>query len=207
MDEYHKIDSVYKRDPDTSYKTFLVGQYTNAAFAYLARNLWRWTEKIDGTNVRVMIDKGAIQLGGRHESSQMPIPLVTRLQGMFFPLTEVLLEAFPNGACFYGEGYGGKIQKGGNYRPDPSFILFDIRIGSVWLERENVEEIANKFGIDTVPDLGFGTLGEMIDEVTKGFPSKVGSCTAEGIVARPLVELCTRSGERIITKVKHKDFA
>jgi len=29
---------------------------------------------------------------------------------------------------------------------------------------------------------------------------------AEGIVARPKVELLSRTGERIITKIKHKDF-
>lgn len=40
----------------------------------------------------------------------------------------------------------------------------------------------------------------------KGFNSIWGDFIAEGIVARPAVELKTRNGHRIITKIKHKDF-
>jgi hypothetical protein len=40
-----------------------------------------------------------------------------------------------------------------------------------------------------------------------GFTSTWGDFQAEGIVARPAVEMKTRSGHRIITKVKCKDFA
>lgn len=40
----------------------------------------------------------------------------------------------------------------------------------------------------------------------KGIKSQWGDFIAEGIVARPATELLTRNGERIITKIKHKDF-
>ena len=46
----------------------------------------------------------------------------------------------------------------------------------------------------------------MIAMARKGFDSIWGAFKAEGIVARPTVELRTRSGKRIITKIKHKDF-
>jgi len=39
-----------------------------------------------------------------------------------------------------------------------------------------------------------------------GLVSKWGDFEAEGIVARPAVELKTRAGERIITKLKTRDF-
>lgn len=39
-----------------------------------------------------------------------------------------------------------------------------------------------------------------------GFKSTWGDFQAEGIVARPSVELKNRAGERIITKIKCKDF-
>lgn len=113
--------------------------------------------------------------------------------------------------CLYGEGYGAKIQKGGdNYRSDQDFVLFDIKIDNWWLQRVDVEDIAKKLDIDIVPIIGTGTLPDMIQEVRNGFnsvwsTSKV-SFKAEGIVARPGVELKTRSGHRIITKIKHKDF-
>jgi hypothetical protein len=40
----------------------------------------------------------------------------------------------------------------------------------------------------------------------EGFKSHWGDFIAEGIVARPKVELKTRAGHRIITKLKYKDF-
>ena len=56
----------------------------------------------------------------------------------------------------FGEGYGPKIQKGGNYRNDISFRLFDIYIedqnnplGGWWLEPGNMQEVADKINIKT----------------------------------------------------------
>ena len=37
---YHKIDSVFKRDPDTNYSTFLMSKYTTEAFEYLSKAHW-----------------------------------------------------------------------------------------------------------------------------------------------------------------------
>jgi len=47
---------------------------------------------------------------------------------------------------------------------------------------------------------------EAIEMVRNGFNSQWGNFMAEGIVARPKVELKTRKGERLITKIKHRDF-
>ena len=46
----------------------------------------------------------------------------------------------------------------------------------------------------------------MVENVKKGFISKWGDFQAEGIVARPQVELKARNGKRVITKIKNKDF-
>lgn len=114
---------------------------------------------------------------------------------------------------FIGSGFlvhNSKIQSGGNYIPDGNdFILFDIRIGEWWLKREDVENIAKKFNIGVVPIIGEGTLNDLIDLVKSGFKSQIAQnkdYTAEGIVARPKVELKARNGERIITKLKYCDF-
>lgn len=40
----------------------------------------------------------------------------------------------------------------------------------------------------------------------KGFNSEWGNFFAEGIVAKPEVELFARNGQRIITKIKYKDW-
>jgi ATP-dependent RNA circularization protein (DNA/RNA ligase family) len=207
MKEYHKIQSVFLRDPETKFKRLLVGQYTHPVFAYLANNEWVFTEKVDGTNIRVMIGDGSITFGGKTDDAQIPAFLVRRLEERILPQKDTLLAAFPDGGCLYGEGYGAKIQKAGaNYRTDQDFVLFDVKVGEWWLERTNVEDVAAKFGLDVVPIIGIGTLAEMVERTSEGFVSRWGSFLAEGIVARPSCELKTRNGERIITKIKHRDF-
>ena len=129
-----------------------------------------------------------------------------RLQERFLPQTEALLAAFPDGGCLYGEGYGTKIQSGGNYRPDQDFVLFDVNVGGWWLQRPAIEDVAAKFAMDVVPVIGRGTLHDAITMARSGFNSQWGNFLAEGIVARPVVELKTRNGSRIITKIKHRDF-
>jgi hypothetical protein len=51
------------------------------------------------------------------------------------------------------------------------------------------------------------TLHDMINMARGSFKSQWGDFRAEGIVARPVVELRTRAGRRIITKIKQRDFA
>lgn len=202
---YHKIKNVFKRDPET--KKLLEEEYANPAFTYLARCDWQWTEKVDGMNIRVMFDGNQITFGGKTDRAQLPSPLVNRLQERFLPQLSTFTKEFPNGVCLYGEGYGPKIQKGGgNYRDDQDFVIFDIKINSTWLSRIDVENIAFLFNSDCVPVVGHGTLADMVSVVKTGIRSMWGDFWAEGIVARPKVELLTANGNRIITKLKTKDF-
>lgn len=208
MNQYHKIQSLYKRDQKGK---MLFGEYSLPEFDYLKDNMWEFTEKVDGTNIRIMWDAIGVRFGGKTDNAQIPSPLVTKLIELF--PDKKLHEVFPYSGepmkvCLYGEGYGAKIQKGGgNYIPDGvDFILFDVKVGDWWLKREDVEDVASKLGIDTVPVLCFGTLEFMEKLCEDGFKSQWGDFIAEGIVARPQVELRDRAGHRIITKLKHKDF-
>ncbi|MBN1429108.1 MAG: hypothetical protein JXB07_12100 [Anaerolineae bacterium] len=207
MNEYHKIQTIFNRDPATRYKTLIEGDFSLPEFAYLAQNEWVFTEKVDGTNIRVIFDGEKIVFGGKTDDAQIPAFLVQRLNERFLPQVELFTEIFADGVCLYGEGYGAKIQKGGEqYRPDQDFVLFDVKIGDWWLQRADVEDIAHKLGIDIVPIIGTGTLYAMVEAVRAGFKSQWGDFTAEGIVARPATELKTRNNHRIITKIKYKDF-
>jgi ATP-dependent RNA circularization protein (DNA/RNA ligase family) len=171
-----------------------------------------FTEKVDGTNIRVMWNGVSVTFGGKTEDAQMPVYLLYKLQELFEGTLrrELFKSVFQDAteACLYGEGYGAKIQKGGgNYNPTGvDFVLFDVKIGDWYLLREDVEEIAQKLAIRTVPILGTGTLHDALQMSRKGFNSQWGNFLAEGIVARPKTELKTRRGDRIITKVKHRDF-
>ena len=207
MREYHKIQTVWHRDPATNHKTLLEGVWAEPEFQYLAMNDWVFTEKVDGTNIRVMIQDGKISFGGKTDNASLPAPLVERLSGRFHSQRDRLNEMFPDGACLYGEGYGARIQKGGgNYRPDQDFVLFDVLVGDWWLAQSTQGEISAKLGIDVVPVIGSGTLLDMIEMARRGIVSAWGDFSAEGIVARPLVELKNRRGGRIITKIKTRDF-
>lgn len=208
MRQYHKIQTVWLRDPASSHKTLLEGQWAKPEFEFLRSNSWLFTEKVDGTNIRVMWDGvGRVTLGGKTDRAQLPAPLVTRLQERFPPGR--LEEVFGNTpACLYGEGYGAGIQKGGGvYRPDQDFVLFDVLVNDWWLQRDDVEDVAGKAECEVVPIVGIGPLDAMIRLVRAGLRSQWGGAVAEGIVARPAIELVSRSGERIITKLKAKDFA
>lgn len=208
MTEYHKIQTVFKRDPATKHKTLLEGEYTLPEFEYLAKNKWVFTEKVDGTNIRVYFKDGKITFGGRTDRAQIPATLVERLNDRFLPQAERFAEKFGHAAvCLYGEGYGAKIQKGGgNYRDDQDFVLFDVAIDDWWLQRPDVEDVAQLFELDIVPIVGTGTLLDMVEHAKAGIKSTWGDFEAEGYVARPEIELKTRNGRRLITKIKCRDF-
>jgi len=208
MKKYHKIQTVYKRNPATKMRTLLEGDFSLPELQYLANCEWEFTEKIDGTNIRVHWDgEGSIVIGGRTDNAQIHADLYGVISDAF---DACLLEQSFSGVpvTFYGEGYGHKVQKVGKmYLPDShSFILFDVRIDNYWLERHNVIDIAGELGIDSVPIWGTGTLYDAIDMVREGFKSKLGDLTAEGLVMRPIVEMYNRRGERVISKIKHRDF-
>ena len=221
MTEYHKIQTIFKRDMTKKGK-IIEGEYSLPEFEYLKDNEWVFTEKVDGTNVRVMWDGSAVSFGGKTDNAQMPMPLITALQEMFEGTTkkQLFIEKFdtiqdgteaspePVEVCLYGEGYGAKIQKGGgNYIPDGvSFVLFDVKIDNWWLQRQDVEEIGAYFGVKVAPMIGSGTLQDAVEMTRPGFKSTWGDFTAEGIVLRPKTELRTRAGHRLITKIKAVDF-
>ena len=208
MSEYHKIQTIFKRDMASKRKTLMEGDWTLTEFEYLAGNAWTFTEKVDGTNIRVIFKDGAVAFGGRTEDAEIPLPLLGRLNERFLPLATRLGEVFTDSAAvLYGEGYGAKIQKGGgNYRADQDFVLFDVRVGPWWLQRADVEDVAQKLGLDVVPVIGEGTLHDAVAMAKAGIRSTWGDFQAEGIVARPKVELNTRGGQRLIAKIKCRDF-
>lgn len=209
---YHKIQSVWKRDCKTG--AFL-DEFTCPEFEYLAPALWTCSEKIDGTNMRVIFDppgtlhvKAGVKFGGRTERAQIPTGLLERMQQLF-PF-EKLASKFTGSTILYGEGIGPKIQDSRLSPGGYDFVLFDVRVGDWWLRRDAVFDVAQVLGIQYAPELGSRTLYEAVEMVREGFTSRLPSAApdtpAEGLILRPLVDLCTRRGGRIITKLKTKDF-
>lgn len=210
MDNYHKIHTIYKRDMNTKYKNLLEGQFSLPEFEYLQNNEWVWTEKVDGMCLDIKLQSGTTRIYGKTMNSQIPCLLLGNLEDKFCGEnnSKILKGIFEstNEVDLYMEGYGNNIQKGGKYTKNQEFVLFDVRIDGWWLKREDVEDVGNKLSIKVVPIVGRGTLHEMVKFVRNGFLSQWGPFYAEGVVARPSVELKTRNGSRIITKLKLRDF-
>ena len=74
------------------------------------------------------------------------------------------------------------------------------------LDKPQAVKLTEGIEVDVVPIVGTGTLAQAIELVKGEHKSKWGDFQAEGVVIKPKVELFNRKGERIITKVKHRDF-
>lgn len=177
---------------------------------------WVWTEKIDGTNIRIMWDGKQVRFGGKTDDAQIPTFLLKVLQDTFTvdkmaaQFGQLETDKPAPCVCLYGEGYGAKIQKGGNYLPDRTdFILFDCKVDNWWLQRESLEDIARKLEIKIVPMVGRGTLLQAVGYAKTGYKSVIAhnkEYLAEGLIMKPSIDLFNRRGDRIVAKIKYKDF-
>jgi hypothetical protein len=173
-------------------------------------------EKVDGTNIRITFHKleqdgtGRVEFRGRTNKAQIPPHLQAAL------LASIHQESFQRAfdldksgdapITLYGEGFGKKIQKGGGNYGEPSFCLFDVKIGDIWMEQHFVTEVAHSMGLQRAPAPFCGILEDAVARVREGFMSHWGNFTAEGLILRPQLELYDRVGWRVIGKLKHKDF-
>ncbi|MBR3002545.1 MAG: hypothetical protein IKF38_03145 [Clostridia bacterium] len=209
MEEYHKIKNIYERDHNT--KKIIEGKYTDETLKFLKDNTWEFTEKVDGTNIRIIWDGYRVIFAGRTNKAQIPVELSNKLFELFggesneqlfeqkFGTTPIIL---------FGEGYGKGIQTGGLYSDEQNFILFDVKINNHWQPRESVEDMAEYFGIKAVPILVTGTIQDGVEFVKKQPLSQIAQkdCVIEGIVGRTKIELRDRCLNRAIVKIKVKDF-
>ncbi len=216
MVEFPKINTLWKRDDRGR---VIVGDYSEPEFEFLADRPWIWTEKVDGTNIRIgrpplwsskNADPLPYWIRGRTDNAMIPPRLLAHLvplwQSLPWSATFPTLDAMSH-VTLYGEGYGAGIQKGGMYRPDPSFVLFDVQVGSWWLQRSDVEDVAANLDVDVVPVVATATIAEAVELVRSGFDSAWPGARPEGLVGRPAVDLWGRKGQRITTKIKAKDLA
>ena len=212
MRKYEKIETIFARDIEGT-KKLIPNVFCNPTTEYLAGNDWEWTEKVDGINVRIYWDGHTVSFGGRADNASIPATIVNKLNELFGG--EVNAQIFEQtfgekDVILFGEGYGKSVQKvGSSYiSHDVGFILFDVLIGDNYQERKWVEATAKAFGVPAVPVVGHGTLYEAVEYVKSHPNSTIAEkpVEMEGIVCRPKMELRDRCGNRVIVKIKWKDF-
>lgn len=201
--EYPKIQTLWFRHPGG--KRYLIeNEWAKPEFQTLADLQWLWTEKVDGTNIRVIYnhEKKSIHFAGRTDRAQL-LPQLERRLKEIFPVEK--FKQFDTSLILFGEGYGEKIQKGGKYISGQDFVLFDVFFNR-FVTFYEVTIIASKLGIKHVPIIGSGSLYNAVGFVRRKFESSWGDFDAEGIVCRLPVELQNGKGERVMTKIKLRDF-
>lgn len=215
MIEYPKIKTLFKRDE----KTFKVipPELTMQEFGLVKG--WRVAEKIHGQNVRVGWDGKEVMYGSRSVVGKGADVLHKELSAwldVIFTPGNMKTAFGDTPVILFGEGYGAGINKGQDLCQQKRFALFDVFINEYWLSIEDVKGIAEKFAIEEAPWIDGGmtwSINDIHEHVKAGITSKIAErftgkhVIAEGIVARPQVELRNRYGERLMFKLKTNDFA
>lgn len=216
---YPKIDTLFDRCEDFTVDT---NRLRRPEFGLIER--WLLTEKIDGTNIRLQFelsDDGLHQaIRGKTDNASIHPGLLATLadtcERIHGEVEKLMIEHGLTAYTLFGEGYGPKVQSGGRYRTrsnDQGFVLFDVNAGGAWLDEATITATAGTLGIERVPYLDTlpCTIGEAVSLVRDGFASDHAqefdpTFMAEGVVARTSVPLFDRRGERVIWKLKAKDF-
>lgn len=119
-------------------------------------------------------------------------------------------EIFPDqDIIIYGEAYGGKQQgMSHRYGKELKFIGYDVKVGDVWVNVPNAENICKQFNTEFVH---YNKIRVTLNKLNKyrDMPSVQAVRNGikdpqpcEGIVLRPLVEMRTNNGARVICKYK-----
>lgn len=214
---YTKINTLYKRDEKGK---IMIGDVSRPEFNYLRHLPWIAYEKIDGTNMSYYWDGHILEIHGKTENASIPAPLQKKMEQLV--TVDMMSKVFPpkfdeSGneiqmlVIIYGEGYGAKIQQGGGryISKDVNFRVFDVNIDGWWLELENVQDICQKLNLEMAVPYGEMTIDEAEAMVMKGFTSTIAedpTLIAEGLVLRPQVQLFNKRGERIMVKIKCRDY-
>lgn len=215
MESYGKIDTAYQRSAEDFKITRTVTLGIPSTFK---DTRWIWTEKVDGTNVRVTVTQDEVRFQGRTDNANFSARNIAALGAMFEPKIPAIRKAFPSGVTFYGELFGPKIQKGGgNYGEEQSFVGFDLyrhpmradgrEIPGIFYSFDAMAAVMLTLEIPTVPVISYGSIADARDYLERGsLRSAWGDFQPEGLVLRLPIEITDSSGRRGMTKLKFKDL-
>jgi hypothetical protein len=164
-------------------------------------------EKIHGTSAHVAWRDSNVVLfsgGEKHERFAALFDVET-LKAKFEALEHPTVTV-------YGEAYGGKQQgQSWRYGGDLKFIAFEVQIGDLWLAVPHADDVTSHLGLSFVHYRQVATDLAALDG-ERDAPSEQarrngveGDKPREGVVLRPLIEMCDNRGHRIIAKHKRDE--
>jgi len=219
MKPYPSIETVFTRSKETNRLNF--GELRNQANSVIKK--WTISEKIDGTNIRVIFTLSGFEVRGRSDNAQIHPHLVDAVKNLFDHDKVVSYFRAYRGqdlpenwsVTFYGEGYGAGVQKGAMYSASKRFRCFDLMLGEDWwVDDDEMRRVCSDIDIPTAPHLGyFDSIPVTLADLKQLIPfSLVAQCEAghevmaEGVVAKPTVVLLDRHGDRIVWKLTFREF-
>lgn len=165
-------------------------------------------EKIHGTSAHISWKDGRVSFFSGGEKHDRFVKLFDELS-----LQHEFAERFDCDVVIFGEAYGGSQQgMSHTYGKELKFVVFDVKVGDVWLDVPNAEDVANKLELEFVSYEKIPTDLKYIDAERDKMSSQairngVGyDKLREGVVLRPLVELIKSNGKRVISKHKRDEF-
>ena len=204
---YHHIDAPTVQDDEYG-KQFKkrklivpdMGQgeaYRSPLLAYMAELPWVYARKWDGEQAL---------WNGKSNNFQCSAEFTDFMNNTF--IEEIFEEKFGRDktVILFGEKMGPKTQGNELGLKEDTFVLFDINVNGTWLSGVSIVEIAGYFGVPSVyrfmPHGQAPTpLRELINKCARGDFKDW-----EGIVAKPLVECKDYKGNRVIVKIKNRDY-
>lgn len=233
MHYYPKILAPFKRETNKS-KYVNESLWSKPEFKMLKDVEWVWTAKADGTSIKLYWNGDKVQFFGHTDKSQLSKLTLDYLNNTFgTPEAESVFESLygSNEVNVYGEFCSKEMNEDYGHQ-DGIFYVFDVQnaTSGKWWDRNAVLQFAESFNIQAVPIMLRGTITEAVEFVklanrtwNKDFKcvfyhrkcentSYNVSCPfahnvkLEGLVGRLSYEILDANGERIITKVKCKDF-
>lgn len=199
---YHHIESptiLIKKDGKFTKKRSLT-EFSSETFGLLKNYLWCVKRKYDGTNMRIYWDGNRAVWNGK-TNKFAPTEEITKYMDNLIA-EEVFEEVFGRKeVMIFGELMGEKIQGNELGLGGLNLVVFDIKINGIWLDFDGVSAIAGQMGLEVCATESHGTLEHLIERVRSGRYKDF-----EGIVAEPVGRLKDHKGDRIICKIKNKDY-
>lgn len=146
-----------------------------------------YTEKLDGTSTTVYMESDGLHIASRNQDVQ-DSDTSTYWNTVKESNIPKLLEKYPR-LCVQGELIGTGVQKNPYKLTTHKIYVFNIynRDTNTYYTQKELENICNKFNIDTCPYLGTMIVTDDIDKlvVLSIGTSKIANTPREGIVCRP----------------------